>query len=181
MEVIYVLLAIIALGGIGAIVHIINYNRLQSKVIRIAEAESIIDEALRQRHDLIARFNNTIKSTIKIKDDYFKDFDDLEKENLSNFDLDRKITKAFNLALKLKNDYTELENDKTINDLILNLKQNAEKLEAAKAFYNKYTTELNKVIKKFPSNITARIHGFVVKAYYDGKDLEDNIIDDFKL
>ena len=56
-----------------------------------------------------------------------------------------------------------------------------ERLEATKSFYNKYTSLLNKLIKKFPSNILAKIHHIEVQTYFDGKDLFDDKKEDFKL
>ena len=37
-------------------------------------------------------------------------------------------------------------------------KKAAEKLQAAKSYYNKYTSELNDSIRTFPSNIVSRLH-----------------------
>ena len=54
-------------------------------------------------------------------------------------------------------------------------------LEASKSFYNKYTTEINLIIKSFPTNIIAKIHKIKVRNYFDGKNMFDEEIKDFKL
>ena len=56
-----------------------------------------------------------------------------------------------------------------------------EKLQAAKSYYNKYTSEMNDLIRAFPSNIVSRMHGFDVKTFFDGKNMQDEVVDDFKL
>ena len=48
-------------------------------------------------------------------------------------------------------------------------------------YYNKHTSSLNNYIRKFPNNIIAKIHHVKVKPYFDGKDMTDNDIEDFKL
>ena len=181
MAFLYVLVSLIAIfAGLG-LIHVINYNRLNSKKIKIDEAEFAIDEALRQRYDLIIRVSNIIKTNIDINADYFKDFETLKNKKISNFDLNRKITEAINLVLQLKSDYSELEENRGMQDIMVELTETEERLEAAKTFYNKYTTDLNLIIKTFPSNIVARLHGFKKKQFFDGKDLDDDIINDFKL
>ena len=78
-------------------------------------------------------------------------------------------------------DYDSLEKNKDFTNIINSLYDSDEKLEAAKSFYNKYTSKLNEVIRKFPSNIIALIHQIKTKAYFDGKNMFDDEIEDFKL
>lgn len=68
-----------------------------------------------------------------------------------------------------------------MNFLLEDLYQLNEKLEATKIFYNKYTNYLNKSIKKFPSNIIAKIHHIEINSFFDGKDFNDNLKNDFKI
>ena len=74
-----------------------------------------------------------------------------------------------------------LNNKKAFKELINEDKRLDEKLQAAKSYYNKYTSELNDLIRTFPSNIVARMHKIEIKTFFDGKNMEDEIIDDFKL
>lgn len=177
----YTLVTLIGILGILSIVYVIHFNKLNSQKIKIDEAEFVIDDTLRMRYDLIIRVSNIIKTNIDINADYFKEFEVLKSKKISNFDLDRKIDEAINLVMQLKDDYNTLAENRGMQDVMIELKETEEKLEAAKAFYNKYTTELNLIIKKFPSNIVAKIHHFSPKTFFDGKDLEDEIVDDFKL
>ena len=177
----YVIVSLIGIFGIIGLLYTINYNRLNNKKIKINAAEYSIDEILRDRYDLIVRVSNLIKTTIDINAEYFKEFENLKSKKISNFDLDRKIKESINLVMQLKNDYPVLEDNRGFKDILAELKLSEEKLEAAKAFYNKYTAELNAIIKNFPSNIVAHLHHFEIKPFFDGKNLEDDIINDFKL
>ena len=48
-------------------------------------------------------------------------------------------------------------------------------------FYNKYTSKSNELVRKFPSNIIAKFHNISIRNFFDNKDLNDDIINDFKL
>ena len=82
---------------------------------------------------------------------------------------------------KIKSDYENLNSDVRFNNYYTEIYECNEKLEATKSFYNKYTNLLNKTIKKFPPNIIAFIHHIKVQTFFDGKDMFDDDINDFKL
>ncbi len=173
------ILVLIIIVGIIAIAYVITYNNLVNYKIKIEKAEGIIDENLRQKYDLIVKMNIAIKKVVT-KKDYLKDYIDLKDKRISNYELDRKLTEAMNIILEVKNDYNELDNKEFNNELkeinIIN-----ETLTSCKTYYNKNTTELNQIIRKFPSNIVAKIHRYKIKPFFDGKNMQDAVIDDFKL
>ena len=74
-----------------------------------------------------------------------------------------------------------LGNNKDLKKLMNENKVIDEKLQAAKSYYNKYTSELNDLVRTFPSNIVAKMHSISIKPFFDGKNMEDTIVDDFKL
>lgn len=176
-----IILVAIILIGILVIQYIFNYNRLQEMNIKINEAESIIDNELRNKYDLVMRSSTIINKLLKKEVTYFKDLEKLKNDNISNFEIDRKITEGENLIHKVKNDYKSLEDNEEYNTIINDLKDSDEILNAAKSFFNKYTTEINLIIKKFPTNLIAKMHRIKVRNYFDGKNMFDEEIKDFKL
>ena len=176
-----IILIAIVLIGILIISYIYNYNNLQELNIKINESESIIDNELRNKYDLIMKSSTTINKLLKKEVTYFKDLEKLKKEDISNFDLDRKIVEGENLIHQVKNDYKSLNDNEEYISIINDLKDSDELLEAAKSFYNKYTTEINLLIKKFPTNIIAKFHKIKIRTYFDGKNMFDDEIKDFKL
>lgn len=176
-----IIFALIIIVGFIIIEYIFNYNKLQEMNIKINEAESIIDNELRNKYDLIMRSSSIINKLLKKEVTYFKDLTNKKNENISNFDMDRTITEGENLILKVKNDFASLEDNEEYNNILNSLKDSDEILEAAKSFYNKYTTEINLIIKKFPTNIIAKIHRIKPRNYFDGKNMFDDEIKDFKL
>lgn len=175
----YITLTIIILGSLGAIGYLIIFNHMQKHIIKINEAETIIDDMLRIRYDLLLRINGIIINVLE--KDYFKDLEALKNKKISNFEMDRKITESINLYEKIKNDNKDLANEDKIKNIELELKGSEEKLEAAKIYFNINTSKLNELIKTFPSVIIARLHGIKIRPYFDGKNLNDEDINDFKL
>jgi LemA protein len=172
-----IIIIIICLIGIY---YIHAFNQLNDLKTKISEAECIIDENLRVKYDTLIRMSNTIKTNMKSNKNYFKEYEKLNNMNISNFDMDRKLNEAFTLILKMQDDLS-LNEDEELNNEIDKIKRLDEKLTAAKNYYNKNTSLENAIVRKFPTNIIAKIHHFKVKLFFDGKDMDDEIIDDFKI
>lgn len=165
--------------GIIGLIYVFTYNDLVSYKIKIEKAEGIIDESLRKKYDIIMEMNIAIKKVVT-KKDYLKDYTELKNKKISNYEMDRKLIEATNIILEVKNDYKELDT-KDFNKHIKEINKLNETLVSCKNYYNKNTSELNKIIRKFPSNIIAKIHKFKIKPFFDGKNMQDAVIDDFKL
>ncbi len=181
MPLLYSFLFIIIIVGALGILYVYQFNKLMHSKTKIDQAEYLIDEALRNRYDILLRADKLIQTELKSDKTYFKGFDKIKSEDISNFDLDRKLTEYLNLLEQIKVDYPDLMNNKAFKELLSDNKREGEKLQAAKTYYNKYTSELNDLVRTFPSNIVARMHGIAIKSFFDGKNMEDEIIDDFKL
>ena len=172
---------IIIVISILAIIYINNYNDLQYLKTKIEQAESVIDESLRTKYDLIIKSNTIIKKELKSKKEYLKDIKNLKDVRISNFDFDRKLIEYQNILGELISDHEKLQSNKDLNNLIYEIKSIDEKLISGKDYYNKNTTESNQLIRKFPSNIIAKLLNYKVKPYFDGKNMQDDDIEDFKL
>ncbi len=181
MTIIYALLILLIIGGIGAIVYIIYYNALQDCKTKIDESESMIDEALRSKYDILLKLESLIKTNIKETKINFKDLNDLKKESISNFQLERKLVDTVLLINKIQDDFPSLEEIKEYRELLNDIRVMDEKINASKKYYNKYTSKSNELVRKFPSNIIAKFHNITIRNFFDNKDMNDDIINDFKL
>lgn len=181
MVILYSFLFIIILVGAVGILYVYQYNKLQHSKTKIYHAECLIDEALRNRYDILVSADKLIKSELGNDKTYFKGLDKVKNENISNFDLDRKLVEYINLLEQIKLDFPDLNSNKGFKEVLSDSKKVSEKLQAAKSYYNKYTSELNDLIRTFPSNIVSRLHRIDIKPFFDGKNMEDEVIDDFKL
>ena len=180
MPILYSFLFIIILLGACGIFYVYQYNKLQHSKTKIDHAECLIDEALRTTYDILLKADKYVQNELGDKS-YFKGLDKIKEENISNFDLDRKLTEYISLLDQIKLDHTDLSNNKAFKDILNEMKKSTEKLQASKSYYNKYTSELNDLIRTFPSNLVARLHTINIKPFFDGKNMEDEIVDDFKL
>ena len=176
MAFIYAILILLIISGIGTITYIIYYNALQDCKVKIDESESMIDEALRSKYDILLKLESLIKTNIKETKINFKDLNDLKKESISNFQLERKLVDTVLLINKIQDDFPELEEIKDYRELLNDIR-----VMAAKKYYNKYTSKSNELVRKFPSNLIAKFHNITVRNFFDNKDMNDDIIDDFKL
>lgn len=181
MNIATIFLTIIIILGVLGIIYVNAYNKLQYLKTKVEQAENIADESLRNKYDNIVKINTVIQKNLKSKKEYLKDYINLKDKKISNFELDRELVEAMTIIKTLINDYDKLENNHEIQDILYEIKNIDEKLSAAKTYYNKNTTESNELIRKFPSVVVAKIHKFKTKPYFDGKNMEDEIIDDFKL
>ena len=181
MPILYSLLFIVILVGACGIFYVYQYNKLQHSKTKIDHAECLIDEALRNTYDILVKADKVIQSEVGGDKTYFKGLDKVKNENISNFDLDRKLTEYIALLEQIKLDYPDLTSNKGFKEVLNENKKASEKLQAAKSYYNKYTSELNDLIRTFPSNIVSRMHAINIKPFFDGKNMEDEIVDDFKL
>ena len=181
MPILYSLLFIVIIVGGTAICYAYEFNKLQHSKTKIDHAEMSIDEALREKYDLLTKADTIIKAELKSDKTFFKGLDKVKEEDISNFDLERKLAEHMNTLEQIKMDNEKLLNVKDFKELLTDCKDNSEKLQASKSYYNKYTSELNDLVRTFPSNIVARMHKIDIKPFFDGKNMEDDIVDDFKL
>ena len=138
MNIVSLILLLIIIGGICGIVYIIVYNNLQAYTLKINEAEGLIDELLRKKYDDILMIKDIIIEETDVPEKSFDEVVKLKKQNLSSFDLERKLTEYNNLIIKINDDYDNLLGNIRFNNYFNELNEINQKLEAAKSFYNKY-------------------------------------------
>ncbi|MCI8498613.1 MAG: LemA family protein [Bacilli bacterium] len=176
-KIIIVILALIACFTLLAAIYIYFYNRLQKFLIRIKESEIEVTDSLKKRYELLVKMEQEINTITGLKQDNFKDF---KSEEMSNFDVDRKLFKIMSTFEKIKEDYSDKLDVEAFRNLEIEIKIVDEKIVAVKAYYNKYTTSLNMLIKRFPSNIIARIHRIEEGEYFNNKNMNYQEIMSFK-
>ena len=158
-----------------------SYNQFQVLIIRINEAEANIDSVLRKRFDLLNKSIDVIKANTDSKDNVLEQIVKLRSRKLSNFELDRKLYDALKEFEKYKNEYPKLKNVESFMKIDISLNESEAEIVAFRKYYNDIITDYNKLVKSFPTNIIALIFKFKDKLYFDGKDMNDEIVDDFKL
>ena len=158
-----------------------SYNQFQVLIIRINEAEANIDAVLRKRFDLLNKSIDVIKENTKTEEDVLEQIVKLRSRKLSNFELDRKLYDALKEFEKFKEKYPKLKTAESFMKIDIALNESEAEIVAFRKYYNDIITDYNKLVKAFPTNIIALFFKFKSKLYFDGKDMSDEIVDDFKL
>jgi len=175
-----ILIILVVLFTIFLVTNII-YNKFQDYIIKINEVEGKIDETLRNKYDSILKVNNIIKEKIKTGKDALEDLENIKEDELSSFDMYRKLTESFNKIDFIKKQYKELNTSEDVNKIFYEINDMDESLSAYIKYYNENIVGYNSFIRKFPYNIIGIILKYEEKMFFDGKDLNDDNIKDFKI
>ena len=75
MPLLYSFLFIIIIIGALGILYVYQFNKLMHSKTKIDQAEYLIDEALRNRYDILLRADKLIQTELKSDKTYFKGLD----------------------------------------------------------------------------------------------------------
>ena len=178
---IIILFVLILLFCIISLIYMLIYNKVNDLIIRINEVEANIDSSLRTKYDLINRSVSIIKSNDDIKSNIFDEIVKLRSRKISNFELERKLSDAYNEFLNYKDKNTDIKDHEELTKISISLEEINEKLTILIEYYNDNISKYNKMIVLFPTNIVAKINKFNTKLFFDRKDMTDDDFKDFKL
>ena len=151
-----------------------TYNHFQDYIIRINEAEVNIDAVLRKRFDLLNKSMGIIKSIVKNDEEILEMIPKLRSQKITNFELDRGLYDAIAEFHALKEKYTDLQNNKEIIKVEINLMESESEIVGLRKYYNDIVTDYNKLVKSTPSNIVAVLKRYKAKDYFDGTNIDKN-------
>lgn len=180
LVIVYSLIAFILIC-IFLIWYICTYNYFQTFIIRMNESEAFIDTTLRKRFDLLNKSIGIIKANVKDEEEVLASIVDLKSQKLSNFELDRILYEALNEFHRYKEEIPELSDSESFLKIDLSLFESEAEIVSARKYYNDIITDYNRLVRRFPSNLVAKVCHYKVKPYFDGKDMTDDDEKDFKL
>lgn len=159
------------------------YNKIQNCMVRLNEAEANIDSVLRKRFDLLNKSISIIKGNIELEEneEVLGEIVKLRSRKLTNFELDRKLYDSINEFQQLKEKHESLKTCEAFIKIEISLNETEAEIYACRKYYNDIVTKYNKLVRTFPSNLVAFLLHNKEKTYYDGKDMNDDIKNDFKL
>ena len=147
MLIYYFILIGIVIIGIISIFYLSNSSLIKNKLFRIKEAENLIAETLEKKLNLLTKANEIVKKKTDLKIEMFDEIEKLKISNSTYVQVDRKLTSFHNTILQIKNDYSTLDENRSLKIILKDIKSDNEKLEAAKKFYNKYVLVLRDLRK----------------------------------
>lgn len=157
------------------------YNRFQDYIIRINEVESMIDNNLRNKYDLLNRAIPIIKSSIPKDREIFNEIVKLRSRKLGNFELYRVLVRTSNEFEALREEFSDIDKSAEIKKIRNQINEIDLKLDNEIDYYNENISIYNSLLKKFPSNVIATFCKYKEKLFFDRKDMNDEDYEDFKL
>lgn len=176
-----IILVIVIIVCILSIFYFLSYNKYQDLIIRINEVESLIDNSLRTKYDLINRSIAIIKASIKLDKPIFEEIIKLRSRKIGNFELDRNLNEAYNEFVGIKEKYKEINNSEELKKIDTQIIDINDKLTTSINYYNQNITKYNKLLKSFPTNIVALLCKYKERLFFDRKNMSDEDYEDFKL
>ncbi len=153
-----------------------GYNRYQTYIIRINEAENFIDTTLRKRFDLLNKSVSYIQEKAHDDKKIMTRVIELKDKKVNNFELDRELYECINDFNRYKEKFPDLMDNESFLKIDLGLSESEAEIVAARKYYNDIITDYNKLVKRFPSNLIGIVFRYKAKLYYDGKDDFDDKI-----
>lgn len=167
MLVYFIISVIIVLLAIIFSIVIINNNRFQIINIKIHEAENNINSLLKQKYELLIEIGKFIKK--KTKEETFDKVETINAEELDMFSLNEELSKYD----KNITEYVDYNRDINFNDKELEAFDNYSNLNisclASEKYYNDTVIYFNRLIKKFPTKIHAKLKGYTEKKLFENK------------
>lgn len=157
-----------------------TYNKFQTFIIRINEAEANIDSVLRKRYDLLSKASKVIEDDTK-ENNVLTQIKEMKSSNLSNFEVDRIVKDGINEFSLYKKKYPKLKDNELFVKTDIGLINSESEIISLKKYYNDIITEYNRYGRIFPSIIVALVLRYKQRTYFDGKDMNDEDIKDFKI
>ena len=176
-----ILFVVIVIAVIFMLAYICLFNKFNESIVRINEAEERIDTNLRDKYDFLDKVITLSKNIVELDEELGKTILKLRSRKLSNFDFDRILVKIFNDFNAIYEIETKLRENEKIFKIIKQIELIDEELITLRNYYNANITNYNMMVKKFPTNIIAKIKKYKERLFYSLKDMNDEDYEDFKI
>ena len=149
------------------------YNNLVRLRNRRQNAFADIDVQLRQRHDLVPQFVETVKGCSTHEKEVLYRVTEARAAAMNATSINDKIQTEQQLTTALQGlkvsleAYPDLKANQNFLQLQEELSDIENKLAASRRFFNGATTEYNNAVESFPGNMVARNFGFQKEILFD--------------
>lgn len=161
------------------------YNRFVKMFQQVKEAWASIDVFLKQRYDLIPNLVETVKGYASHErgtlDEVISaraqatqihvDPANLTPETIAAMAAaETGLSQALGKLLAVAEAYPDLKANTNFLELQRELSDIENKIQSSRRFYNGIVRDFNTLVQQFPSNIVARMFGFIVQTYFELND-----------
>lgn len=167
MSTLIIIFIIIIIVGIIGIYFKIKLDNIGEYIIRISEAETNLEASLNKRYDLLNKSIDIIKKYTNKEENILETIETIRSQKLSNFELDKNLYKGIEEFHSYAKREPNIKNNDDYSSIEIDLIELESEIVALKTYYNDITTEYNKLISVFPSNIIGKIKGYKVKEQFE--------------
>ncbi len=173
-----VLLAVLCIG---------QYNGLVSASETVTQETANLDSQYQRRMDLIPNLVTTVKEFTQHETEIVEQITEARAAMLGANSLaemsqaDAKLTEALNALVVNVENYPELKSNETFLSLMDELSGTENRIAVARKDYNDVVKSYNLKIKRFPTNLFAKMFGYEQAEYFEAQDGASNAVEvDFK-
>lgn len=173
-----ILIAIIVIIALILIWFVAVYNGLIRLKNRVAEAWSDIDVQLKRRYDLIPNLMETVKGYMKHEEGVLTKVTEARAKAMQAQGVDEKgkaenmLSETLKSLFAISENYPNLKASENFLQLQDEISDTENKIQAARRFYNGQVRDFNTKIQVFPTNLIAKMLGFVAKAFFAADETE---------
>ncbi len=168
-----IIVLLLAVFALGLLIYVSGTTKLKKFKEKMDTAESIIDENLNKKLELIITINASIKK-VTGKKDYLKDYISIKDLIITNIEKDMKLEEAMKLINDLVMDFSELNKDNEFGKNIKKLREIDELLISAKNVFNQNAVFSNKLMKTFPYSLISKISGYRIRSFYSNNKTDES-------
>ncbi len=150
-----------------------NYlnNKIDYTMIRINEADNRIEKNLKEKYELLNRSISLIKEKVK-EENILKEIVKLRSRKVSNSTLNQILNDSYIEFNDIFKKHKELNKSDELDKIRKQIIVINNELDTLKSYYNGNINYYNKMLKRIPTNIVAKIKKYRIKEYLDY--LEEN-------
>ncbi len=162
---------ILLLGAQAALLlwGIVLFNRLVARRNHAREAWSGIDVQLKRRHDLLPKLVEAVKAYAGYEREVLRESVEARTGAPSSqrAAAENALTGRLRELLAVVEAYPDLKASRGYLDLQAQISEAEEQIQYARRYFNGTVRELNILIDSFPSNLVARLFGYVHMDYFE--------------
>lgn len=162
----------IAIIAIVIIMLVTSYNKLNTMDEKVDSSWAQVENVLKRRADLIPNLVNTVKGYAKHEKEVLTSITEARsKFNSANSpgeyaDANTELNNALTKLYAVVENYPELKANENFLNLQDELAGTENRIATERGRYNESVKEYNTTIRRFPTNILARLFGFEKREYF---------------
>jgi len=176
-----ILITLLIIITILVTLYIRKIFKLKFLKTRTNEAEKVIEEELKLRHDLIMSTKPIVKKNTKMDLNFYDELEKMTNSNINTIELEKQLTASIATLHVIINDYHKIIEKKDFRDIMRKISESDTKLNAAKSFYNNNNSKLNDLLKKFPTSLIGKLKGYKISSNYEAKEIFNAIEEDIRI